>query len=121
MQPGEQRTKELLYTARIHYKPVTRLQKGTRPLASIQPQGPAGNSIRENIQSLPSRQHTVPGIQKKVIWHNGQVVRNKDNRVKSPVVPECLNRKKLALLKPNGESECLTSLVWEQALFETGQ
>lgn len=121
LQPGEQGIKELLYTARNLYKPVARLQKGTRPLASIQPYGPTGNSVRGNIQSLPSRQHAVPGTQEKGIWHNRKVVRNKDNGVKSPIVPECLSRKKMALLKPDGESEHLTSVVWEEALFKTGQ
>lgn len=120
LQPGEQGIKELFHTVRRLYKPVARLQKGTRPLASIQPYGPAGNSVRGNIQSLPSRQYTVPGTQEKGIWHNKQVVRSTDNCVKILVVPACLNRKKLSLLKSNGESECLTSLVWEEALFETG-
>lgn len=104
LQPGKQAIKELFYTVRNLYKPVTRLQKCTGPLASIQPHGPAGNSVGGNIQPLPSRQDTVPGTQEKGIWHNRQMVRNRDNHVKSPVVSDCLNRKKMALLmKPNEE------------------
>lgn len=46
--------KELkILSVRNLYNQLQGCRKGTRPLASIQPDGPAGNSVRGNIQSPP--------------------------------------------------------------------
>lgn len=68
MQPVEQGIKDLFYAVRSLSKAAARLQRGTRALASIQRDGPAGNFIRGNVQSLPGRQQIVPGTQERGIW-----------------------------------------------------